>query len=629
MSNNKQSMTKYIIPYILIFFTNVCWSQNSIVGDGFGGRLWYKPTNLSSYSYGGFMICGTERKLYGWGYSMTGLIKRGWRSVITSPTWTYNLSEVKYHSGGYFMGIIKTNDSGYVWGEIQYPIGVISNVSFCDAAINGVAFVKKDGSLWVTSPTNSTSYIKEVVQITGVNNVKRVAMGAGGKFFALNSNGYIDFINVGGWGEFIKNPKISRLALKSIVDIKATTAFVSALDKDGNVFTFNYSVDSIRVLRKINLPFPAVAISGQCDGQHFLYLCENGYCYKDPNSWAVSYLTFIDSNVIDIMAGEVHDYYITSDKKFQQKYFYPDPGIDFWVDLNNNTCIETQDISFKIRTLCKGDSINVNEKYYSQDGTYKLDNTLNPLYLTIVTKDTVNYYLNPHVKCISIEPPSKKSFVYKTETENLCVNYFIDTLYRLSYFDTVKLYSCNDPIIFDGQKYSNDTQFTKWNQTISGCDSNTYVFIHFYKSTVQYINKTFIKCDDEEFSYENLTFKISGVFKDTIRNINGCDSVIRKFTVLDSLCDLRVYIPDVFTPNEEGPTINNTFQPFISNCHSFRMEIYNRWGEKLYETVDINTGWDGTYLGKMSPSSVYTYKIEIISKENKSTQYSGTFTLLR
>ncbi len=119
------------------------------------------------------------------------------------------------------------------------------------------------------------------------------------------------------------------------------------------------------------------------------------------------------------------------------------------------------------------------------------------------------------------------------------------------------------------------------------------------------------------------------MFKDTIRNINGCDSVIRKFTVLDSLCDLRVYIPDVFTPNEEGPTINNTFQPFISNCHSFRMEIYNRWGEKLYETVDINTGWDGTYLGKMSPSSVYTYKIEIISKENKSTQYSGTFTLLR
>jgi len=176
-------MTKYIIPYILIFFTNVCWSQNSIVGDGFGGRLWYKPTNLSSYSYGGFMICGTERKLYGWGYSMTGLIKRGWRSVITSPTWTYNLSEVKYHSGGYFMGIIKTNDSGYVWGEIQYPIGVISDVSFCDAAINGVAFVKKDGSLWVTSPTNSTSYIKGVVQITGVNNVKRVAMGAGGKFF--------------------------------------------------------------------------------------------------------------------------------------------------------------------------------------------------------------------------------------------------------------------------------------------------------------------------------------------------------------------------------------------------------------------------------------------------------------
>lgn len=622
-------MKKYIISYILILVTNICLSQNSIVGDGFGGRLWYKPTNLSSYSYGGFMICGSERKLYGWGYSMPGLIKRGWRSAITSPTWAYNLSEVKYHSGGYFMGIIKTNDSGYVWGEIQYPIGVIGDVSFCDAAINGVAFVKKDGSLWVTSPTNSISYIKGVTQITGVNNVKRVAMGAGGKFFTLNSNGYIDFINVGSRDEFIKKPKITRLALKSIVDIKATTAFVSALDKDGNVFTFNYSADSIRVLRKVDLPFPAVAISGQCDGLHFLYLCENGYCYKDPNSWAVSYLTFIDSNVIDIMAGEVHDYYITSDKKFQQRYFYPDPGIDFLVDLNNNTCIETQDISFKTRKLCKGDSINVNEKYYSQDGTYKLDNTLNPLYLTIVTKDTVNYYLTPHVKCNNIKPPSKKSFVHKTETENLCINYFIDTIYRLSYFDTIKLYTCTSPIFYKGEIYIRDTQFIERSQTKYGCDSNTHVFIDFYNSDLKYIIKTFIKCNNEEFSYENLTFKTSGVFKDTIRNIKGCDSVIRKFTVLDSLCDLRVYIPDVFTPNAEGPTINNTFQPFISNCYSFRMEIYSRWGEKLYETTDVNTGWDGTYLGKMSPNSIYTYKIVITSKENKSTRYSGTFTLLR
>ncbi len=216
--------------------------------------------------------------------------------------------------------------------------------------------------------------------------------------------------------------------------------------------------------------------------------------------------------------------------------------------MNNSTCIETQDISFKTRTLCKGDSINVNGKFYSQDGTYKLDNTLNPLYLTIVTKDTVNYYLNPHVKCDNIKPPSKKSFVHKTETENLCVNYFIDTLYRLSYFDTVRLYFCTAPISYKGEIYSRDTQFTERYQTTSGCDSNIHVFINFYNSDLKYIIKTFIKCNNEELSYENLTFKTSGVFKDTIRNINGCDSVIRKFTVLDSLCDLRVYIPDVFTP---------------------------------------------------------------------------------
>ena len=59
------------------------------------------------------------------------------------------------------------------------------------------------------------------------------------------------------------------------------------------------------------------------------------------------------------------------------------------------------------------------------------------------------------------------------------------------------------------------------------------------------------------------------------------------------------------------------------------MEIYDRWGEKLYETTDVNMGWDGTYLNKISPNGVYVYKIFIISKENKTTKYYGTFTLIR
>ena len=59
------------------------------------------------------------------------------------------------------------------------------------------------------------------------------------------------------------------------------------------------------------------------------------------------------------------------------------------------------------------------------------------------------------------------------------------------------------------------------------------------------------------------------------------------------------------------------------------MEIFNRWGEKLFETTDANAGWDGNYLGKMSPNGVYVYKISVKSKENKLTQHNGTFTLIR
>jgi gliding motility-associated-like protein len=59
------------------------------------------------------------------------------------------------------------------------------------------------------------------------------------------------------------------------------------------------------------------------------------------------------------------------------------------------------------------------------------------------------------------------------------------------------------------------------------------------------------------------------------------------------------------------------------------MMIYNRWGEKLYETSNIHKGWDGTYRGNPVQQGVYVYKIMVISVEDKIYTYDGTFTLLR
>jgi hypothetical protein len=74
----------------------------------------------------------------------------------------------------------------------------------------------------------------------------------------------------------------------------------------------------------------------------------------------------------------------------------------------------------------------------------------------------------------------------------------------------------------------------------------------------------------------------------------------------------NIYIPNTFTPDGDG--FNQTFQPIFTSGYdpfNFAMFIYNRWGELIFETHDVNIGWDGSYGmdGKDVHQGIYTYKI--------------------
>ncbi len=90
-----------------------------------------------------------------------------------------------------------------------------------------------------------------------------------------------------------------------------------------------------------------------------------------------------------------------------------------------------------------------------------------------------------------------------------------------------------------------------------------------------------------------------------------------------------MFIPDVFTPDDAGPNKNNTFNVAALNYKTFQMSIYNRWGEKLYETNDLLKGWDGYANGAECMQGVYVYHVEVTSLEDKVYKYDGTLTLLR
>ncbi len=92
----------------------------------------------------------------------------------------------------------------------------------------------------------------------------------------------------------------------------------------------------------------------------------------------------------------------------------------------------------------------------------------------------------------------------------------------------------------------------------------------------------------------------------------------------------NIHMPNAFTPNNDG--YNDNFGPvniFTDESADYLFVIYNRWGEKVFETSVINNSWDGQYKNQPSPLGVYVYLIHYISPEGLKFEKKGTVTLLK
>ncbi len=114
----------------------------------------------------------------------------------------------------------------------------------------------------------------------------------------------------------------------------------------------------------------------------------------------------------------------------------------------------------------------------------------------------------------------------------------------------------------------------------------------------------------------------------TVYSNHGCvDTFSRRVHIGP---DIIVFIPDVFTPNTEGPNKNETFNPVATNFKTFNMLVFNRWGEKLFETNNPLNGWDGRDAqGVDCQQGVYVYHVVVTSFEEVEYVFDGTITLLR
>jgi len=109
---------------------------------------------------------------------------------------------------------------------------------------------------------------------------------------------------------------------------------------------------------------------------------------------------------------------------------------------------------------------------------------------------------------------------------------------------------------------------------------------------------------------EQITYRV------TVFNENGCEGS-DDFMVRPD-CISKSFVPSAFSPNGDG--LNDVFKPTLINYEQYSIAVYNRWGEKVYESNITNAGWDGVFKGDQVPNGVYTYHIRFITTETGSWQ---------
>ncbi len=214
----------------------------------------------------------------------------------------------------------------------------------------------------------------------------------------------------------------------------------------------------------------------------------------------------------------------------------------------------------------------------------------------------------------------------------------------------------------NGQHLQTATQLCYGNHTVTVIDSNNCTIIVAYEITdTTYYTTQITAWANPETIYESQTSQLNStyipgftytwtpstalsnrnIYNPTATPIQTTEYIVHVFdtygcektdtvliTVKDVVCsEPYVYVPNAFTPNIDSK--NDIMYVRSDIISSLYFAIYDRWGEKIFETTDINKGWDGTYKGRKCDPAVYVYYIDATCISKEKYIHKGNITLIR
>ncbi|MBI2271484.1 MAG: gliding motility-associated C-terminal domain-containing protein [Bacteroidetes bacterium] len=107
----------------------------------------------------------------------------------------------------------------------------------------------------------------------------------------------------------------------------------------------------------------------------------------------------------------------------------------------------------------------------------------------------------------------------------------------------------------------------------------------------------------------------------------GNNKILSQSNTVEITPGFTLYIPDAFTPNNDR--LNDTFGAVGKGIVEYKMVIYDRWGNFVFESTDINKQWDGTFLDVLCKQDMYVYRISASGENTQRIIKTGSLMLLQ
>ncbi|MBL0260063.1 MAG: gliding motility-associated C-terminal domain-containing protein [Saprospiraceae bacterium] len=385
-----------------------------------------------------------------------------------------------------------------------------------------------------------------------------------------------------------------------------------------------------------------------------------------------------------------NEFFEVNNKKYNMPGIYIDTLRSlFDCDTIYTLNLEANPIQYKQlqKEICEGDFFQVGNSRYFKAGLYV--DTMWTIYNcdSVVELSLIVHSHNVELNTIEICESDSVKVGHNTYFES---GIYIDSLKNEFNCDSViqtqlkvnSIYKINieksicegDYFKFGNRQISNAGIFQDSLNSSKGCDS--IVILDLEVRVNSFKSQEFTICDGDYVTVGSNIYDADGIYTDSLISQNNCDSVLTSRIKVNPTQDLsldstycinsylkivekhldkneifylkylnqygcdslvtldarvrkcnHIYVPNVFSPN--GDNINDYFDIYGIDVDKFELYIYDRWGEQIYYTQEIEKKWDGTFRGQAMNPGVFVFLIKGKYFDQTPFLFTGDITLIK